>query len=192
LAAFHALRDAAEATSWRGVGWAIANDRAVVDGDAHWVHSRRHAGDGLYAELRATELTLRTGGELAVGVDSASDDDLGFRCAVERDRDGDGLDELAVTAFATRQSMSLGVALTPAHSLVLTAWRVIDRDRAGRIFCRAVVDRSPFELVVASDDTATGRYGFAATEAVAAVSSIVAYTFPVNPCTFAAPSPDCL
>jgi hypothetical protein len=169
LGAFFTFSDPAQQLPWRGTGWTIADDAAHATGDASWHHAIAIPGDGIYAEAR-----------VAVGVDG-DDTTLGHTCAIVRDRNADGSDELEITVYGTTDSKELGATIT---SGVLTTWRVIDRERLGRVFCRIAIGRDSDELVLASDDGAIGRYAFASRGATSTVESLVVYTFPVNPCAF--------
>ena len=184
LGAFFAFADPAEGLAWRGAGWTVADDAARATDAASWHHPKALLGDGLYGEVTIASVTWTAAdARVSVGVDS-DDTTLGHSCSLVRDRNADGSDELEIEVYGTKQSAELGTLVTSA---VLTAWRVIDRERAGRVFCRiAYGDRETSELVRASDDGSTGRYAFASRGATTAVDALVVYTFPVNPCAFSA------
>ena len=183
LGAFFPFTEPTEALRWRGTGWTIANDAAHATGDASWHHASAILGDGIYAEAHLANIVWQTtDARIAVGVDG-DDTTLGHTCALVRDRNADGSDELELTVYGSTETKELGAMVTGGQ---LTTWRVIDRERAGRVFCRLASGDSSDELVRASDDGAIGHFAFAATGATTAVDSFVVYTFPVNPCVFAA------
>lgn len=177
---------------WRGGGWSAGDDAviATASADALWNSNASELGDGLFAELVAPIVSWQaTDAMLAIGVDG-DDGSLGYRCAIVRDRDGDGNDELEATLFGMTRTISLATAIT--GDVTLTAWRVIDRTRASQFFCRARIAKGTTRSIVFdNDDTATGHYGLAAHGVDATVANVVVYTFPVNPCVFFAVTPEC-
>jgi hypothetical protein len=172
----------------RGTGWTLAGDALHASGDALWF-AAGVVGDGLYAQIDVGSVAWHgAGGRIAVGVDGDGAQ-LGPSCAVHRDRDGDGFDEMELTAYATVESRNLaGVALT--GDFTVTMWRAIDRDRVGYLFCRVRIGSREHELLVMSDDTALGHHGFSSTAADASIRSAIVYSFPVNPCADVARCPD--
>lgn len=180
LVAFHSFVDDSGLGTWRGDGWTIADDAVHATASATWQHATAHVGDGLLASIRVDSVTWQASdARIIVGVD-AIDGSLGHTCAIVRDRDLDGFDELESTVFATTQTKSLGTAVT--GSVTLSVWRLIDRERIGRVICRAVIGNRVDEIELAGDDSTTGRYGFSSTGADTTLSSVAVYTFPINPC----------
>lgn len=181
LAAFHPFADATRASEWTGTGWTIAGDAARASGDARWIHGEREAGDGLYAQARIAQLAWSAGGRFEVLVDGDGVDGIGLGCAIVHDTDGDGADELVAREVGgATLAKSAGMAI--AGAITVTAWRVIDIDRQGRLYCRATFDGGKAELELATTDgLAIGFYGFAQAGAETVVSSLVVYTSPPLP-----------
>jgi hypothetical protein len=191
LAAFHPFTEDTS-KEWIGEGWAIGADVARAVSPAHWRHRATHVGDGLYVQAHVSTLVwLSAPGSVGVTVDDEAIEGSGFTCAVARDRDADGHDEIDVHfGSALIKTESLGAPV--AGPLVITAWRAIDRERMGVVFCRVVHQGVMHELLIEGlDDFATGIYSFASRGAITDVTSLVVYTFPVNPCAFSSGERQC-
>jgi hypothetical protein len=191
LAAFHPF-DEATSQQWIGEGWTIGGDVAHAESEARWRHRVTHMGDGLYVQAHVATLEwVSEPASVGVTVDDDALDGFGFTCAVARDRDADGRDEIDVHFGSTLvKTASLGAPV--AGPLVITAWRAIDRERMGVVFCRVVHQGVMHELLIEGlDDSATGMYSFGSRGAITDVTSLTVYTFPVNPCAFASGARQC-
>ena len=180
LGAFHPFVDAVRASDWLGSGWTIENDRARASDVARWVSKTREAGDGVYVQARIAQLAWLAGGAFDLAVDGDGVD-TGLVCAITRDRDGDGNDELEareVNGAVTTKSTPMPIT----GAITLTAWRVIDVQRRGTLRCRLTFEGGGAVLELpTTDDAAVGIYGFAQQAATTEVTSIVVYTSPVLP-----------
>lgn len=188
LVAFHSFETDRDLARFRGEGWTLAGDAAHATGDATWESQAAHVGDGIYAQLRVTALAWQDGpGQVEVAVDTdTATATPGYTCAVVRDTDGDGADELVATLHGLQTvEKSLGAGLTA--DFTITAWRTIDRDRLGAFYCRVRVGdaQRQTEIIVPTDDSAGGRYRIATGAAAVTAGSLAVYTFPINPCAFA-------
>jgi hypothetical protein len=166
--------------AWRGTGWAIGADVARAVGTARWEHPQSAAGDGLYAKISVLNviwLQADARVEVAVNGDGASE---GASCAIVRDTDGDGNDEI-VAREIQGNTITDNLRGTITGPVTITAWRTIDLDRNATLKCR--VDNVEI-LLPMNDEIPGGTYAFASTGAITDIGSISAYTFPVNPCAF--------
>jgi len=187
VAHLHRFDDpAADAALWTGSGWTVSGDAAHATGAAHWTIKKPAIGSGLGARAAVTSLAMEVGGELALAVDG---DGLafGYLCAVVRDRDGDGFDELELReALGTPVRKSLGIALTPADGFTLSATRFLDSLDHATLTCRVQRGTHVATLHVAVADDQIGIYAMASLGATAEVSSLIVYTQPVSQCPTAA------
>jgi hypothetical protein len=186
LAVLHTF--AAPTTRWNGTGWTVGGDVASASDPAHWIARDAEQGDGLAVRVRVATWTALTGSIVV-----ATDGDAmtsGLVCALVRDRDGDGRDEL--DAFQIGGAMETKSVPALAGDVTLTAWRAIDRNRVGRLRCELTYDMTGKQIldVATADDTTTGGYALAATGGDVTVSSVAVYTQPLQPCPAAAACED--
>lgn len=182
LIQFDAFDDDSSA-DWRGSGWQIGADVARTIVLARWEHPALVAGDGLYAELVVPSLIWLSGGSVEVTVDGDGATG-GLTCAIVHAPDGS---EQMVAREIGGQTVTAPLAGV-TFPATITAWRTIDIDRVGRFLCRI----NSHELVLPVPDAfPSGSYAFASSGALTDVSSIIAYTFPINPCAFSAGLPAC-
>ncbi len=172
--------------SWEGTGWQIGADVARTDVPARWFYPGPISGDGLYGQIAVPLLVWLSGGEVEVVVDGDGESS-GLSCAVVTDTDGDGHDELVARDVGVSE-MRVPLPGPATAPLTITAWRTIDYTRAGHFTCRAAGLEIKFDV---TDVVPAGGVAFAASGALVDVSSIVAYTFPINPCAFVAGRPQC-
>jgi hypothetical protein len=180
LAAFHPFADAAEAGRWNGSGWTIENDQARATDAARWIAKMHAPGDGIYVQARIARLAWQPTGTFEVIVDG-DDVGIGYGCAIAKDRDGDGNDEIDVREIGVvTMTKSVGKEITGA--ITLSTWRIFDAMRRGTIRCRLTFEGgdATFELPT-TDDIAVGTYGFASQTAMTDVTSIIVYTSPTLP-----------
>jgi len=179
VADLHPFPDDTNLGAWSGDGWTIAGDAAHASGAARWQHRQQALGDGLYVQARIPAIVWQAADAHVDVVVDGDGIELGLVCSVARDRDGDGNDELeARENAATPVTRSLGAAVTGA--LVITAWRTIDRNRIGRLFCRVEHAGGELELQLpTSEPFGLGTYALASAGALTDVSSVIVYTFPM-------------
>jgi hypothetical protein len=188
---FDAFATDISATRWSGDGFTIENDAAHATGDARFHHVQPVQGDGLFAQIHVTSLVWTKAGRVEAIVDGDGING-GFSCAVVRDTDADGNDEIEAREIgAETMRSSLGRAVTA--DLTITAWRAIGFDRTGKFFCRVRHGGgTERELaLILADPFPSGPYAFASSGATTDIASIIVYTFPIGPCAFAAGRPDC-
>lgn len=166
-----------------GTGWTVAADMATAADPARWVARDAEVGDGL--AVRARIETWASTGTITV----ATDGDAivsGLVCALVRDRDGDGRDEL--DAFQIDGAMATKSVPALAGDFTLTAWRSIDRLRMGRLHCELRYGTTGIQRidVPMADDTTTGFYVLGASGGSVTLSSVAVYTQPLQPCPAAA------
>lgn len=180
LGAFEPFADAAESERWNGTGWTIENDAAHATGDARWVAKGREQGDGIYAQARIAQLAWDPTGTFEVTVDGDGVN-TGLGCAIAKDRDGDGSDELDARELGGAMTTKrVGMEITGA--VTLTSWRFIDAMRVGRLRCLLTFSGGTAMLELPlSEGIAIGFYGFASHAATTDVTSIVVYTSPPLP-----------
>jgi len=181
LGAHHTFADPARADDWTGVGWTIANDRATATDAARWVAKTREVGDGMFVQARITKLDWSPTGTFEIAVDG-NGVESGLVCAIERDRDGDGNDELTAREIGgATMTRSVGFAITGAV-ITVAAWRVIDVQRRGELRCKITFDGGKSDLVMpTSDGFAIGSYGVAQQASTTDVTSVIVYTSPTLP-----------
>lgn len=167
--------------NWRGTGWGIGADVARAITEARWAHPQEFQGDGLYAKISVLGLIwLLPEGRVEVSVNGDGETG-GASCAIVRDTDGDGEDELVAREVGGMiETVSLGRAIT--RPTTITAWRSIDLQRDAFLICR-VDDQDLIEIPL-FDEIPSGSFGFASSGAITSIGSISAYTFPINPCAF--------
>ena len=175
--------------AWLGAGWTISGDRVRAAGStttARWLHMRPVTGDAVTARLAVESVAwagaAASGGSLRVALDGDGLESA-RSCTLFGDRDGDGNDELEARELGGAVAMrELGGAVTGPFTLI--AQRGVDR-RAGTgvVHCRLVLPAGPDEPVSAtiptSDDTTTGQYVIAATDAEVVATSLVVYASPL-------------
>lgn len=186
LAVLHTFAEPTE--RWIGSGWTVGGDAASAADPAHWISRDAEVGDGLAVRARVASWTA-TIGSIVVATDGDAMAS-GLMCALVRDRDGDGRDEL--DAFQIDGAMATKSVPALAGEFTLTAWRAIDRARVGRLRCQLEYDRTGIQRVDVpmADDTKTGFYVLGATGGNLTVSSVVVYTQPLQPCPAAAACED--
>ena len=180
LGALQTFADPATIDRWTGSGWTIENDRARASSAARWIAKARELGDGLYAQARIPELVWQPTGVVEVVLDGDGVT-TGFGCAIAKDRDGDGTDEIDARELGGAMiTKSVGMEITGA--VKLTAWRIIDVMRNGSLRCQLTFEGGSAMLELPlSEGIAIGFYGFASQAATTDVSSIVVYTSPALP-----------
>ena len=171
-----------------GTGWTVADDAASATDPAQWTARDPEVGDGLAVRARVATWSATTGSIVV-----ATDGDAmasGLVCALVRDRDGDGRDEL--DAFQITGAMATKSVPALAGDFTLTAWRAIDRDRTGRLQCELRYNTTATQRVEVpmADDTTTGFYVLGATGGGVTLSSVAVYTQPLQPCPAAAACED--
>ena len=171
---------------WNGTGWTVGGDAASASGAAHWISRDAETGDGLAVRARVATWTT---GSIVVATDGDAMAS-GLVCALVRDRDGDGRDEL--DAFQINGAMATKSVPALVGDFTLTAWRAIGRERVGRLRCELTYDKTGKQIVdvAMADDTTTGVYVLAATGGDVTVSSVAVYTQPLQPCSAAAACED--
>ncbi len=177
LGAFQPFADPATSDRWTGTGWTIENDLARASGTASWIAKTREIGDGLYAQARITQLAWQPTGVFEVILDGDGVN-TGLGCAIAKDRDGDGTDEIdAREVGVATMTKSVGMEITGA--VKLTSWRIIDVMRNGLLRCQLTFEGGSAMLELPlSEGIAIGFYGFANLASTTDVSSIVVYTSP--------------
>jgi hypothetical protein len=171
---------ATESARWKGEGWVITADVARTLGEARFESKEKLQGDGLYAEIEVDILTWHGPGHVDVTV-NGDGVTAGVSCGVVHGPEGDEVVAREVDGL----TRSAPIGSTDTH-LTMTAWRVIDRDRNVTFFCRVAGVELEMPL---GNEIPAGTYGFGSSGAITDVSSIVVYTFPINPCAFASGVP---
>lgn len=180
LGAFHPFFDPATMASWNGAGFTIASDVATATATARWTHRTRELGDGIFVQARLGQLAWSASGRFELVVDG-NGVDSGLACAITKDRDGDTFDELEAREVGgavdvKTANMEIDGAIT------ITAWRIIDVNRRGRLRCRVSFDGGMVSNEIATlDDAALGIYGMASDASTTEVASLVVYTSPTLP-----------
>ncbi|HEU0035713.1 MAG TPA: hypothetical protein VFQ53_34110 [Kofleriaceae bacterium] len=182
LAGFHAFAAGSNIASFTNAGWTAGDDVISTTTPARWTVPRAVTGDGLFVQARLALVWQAGTGSVSVGVDGTAAG-LAYTCSVVKDSDGDGFDEMTLVE-ETGQSLTKSLGVPVTGPLVLTAWRVIDRDRIGQIYCFVDHMGVHHELSITTSDFSTGFYGFSATGADTTIASVVAYVSPLIPCMF--------
>ena len=179
LGALHTFADPAQSERWDGSGWTIDSDRARAVGDARWTAKRGERGDGLYVQARIAELAWQATGVFEVSVDGGGVES-GLVCAIAKDRDGDGSDELDSREVGGATMTKSAGAI--AGAITLSTWRTIDFNGNGALHCRLTFEGGSAMLEMpTSAGVAIGSYGFSSHAATTDVTSIVVYTSPTLP-----------
>jgi hypothetical protein len=177
LVFFDPLVDAT--VDWIGEGWGIGADVARAASPARFESPLKFSGDGLWAEIQVPSLIWLSGGYVEVAVDGDGVTG-GLRCGVETDTDGDGRDEMVaeeIGGMIVRQPLA-GRARAP---LQISVWRTINIERMAKLKC--IVNGKVIEMPV-TEGVPAGTFAFASRGAITDVSSLLVYTFPINPCAF--------
>lgn len=166
----------AEAGSFTGTGWTIANDRASAT-TARWVSRRSEPGDGITMQVHVGKLEWpEPTGEISVAIDGDGVSS-GFSCRIVHDAAGDTL-ELHEINGAT--SMAAVGPFMPTDRLVLSVSRAYTQLATGHAGCFLAVNGG-MELridLVTIDDFAIGSYAFAASDAAVEIDAALVMTTP--------------
>ncbi len=170
---------------WTATGLSEWGDAAHIAGDASWAIIRPAvgAGVGAVAEIDGIEWQAANS-ELAVFVDGDGTT-FGNVCALQRDRDGDGVDELEFRqlpgAATTRQPIK--TTIEPTDHVQLTMRRRIDGNGIGVLTCRLEIHDKYTEIFeMNAEESQTGDYGIVATGVTASIGSLIVYTSPGSEC----------
>ena len=186
IVAFYSFAEASQEGAFAGTGWTIDVDADQLSaiGAASWKSVHTVPGNGIMAELQLSSVTWNDpAGRITVAVDG---DGIagGTGCAVSKDRDADGSDELDV--YEVRGAMataSLGTAVVPGEPLTIMAWRMIDElHHTAKIMCRFRYGGNTVKIEAPlGDDIWIGSYALDLSGAAALASSLVVYTSPLPP-----------
>jgi hypothetical protein len=164
---------------WIGEGWGIGADVARAVTTSRFESPFDLQGDGLWAEIHVSTLIKLAGGGVEVAVDGNGESG-GLRCGVETDTDDDGRDEI-VAEEIDGAVVRVPLAGKVKPPLRISVWRTIDIDRHAKMKC--IVNGIVIEMPV-DEAASAGTFAFASRGFITDVSSLVVYTFPINPCSF--------
>jgi len=177
LARFFPFADPAEANSFTGSGFTVANDK--LSGITGRLHVKRgEQGDGLSVQAKITRLVWpQTEGRFELHADGDGIG-AGFTCALVHAPGSADMLELTELGGATTRA-SLGM-LSATSTFVMTLSRAFTQLPTGTAGCFFSVDGAA-ELridIETTDDDPIGTYGFAATDAEVELSSTTIFTTP--------------
>ncbi|MEO8553674.1 MAG: thrombospondin type 3 repeat-containing protein, partial [Kofleriaceae bacterium] len=178
LAAFYAFASAEDANGFTGDGWTIADDHLHADATARWDSKRVARGLGVWLTTRITSLTWTSP---AARVAFTIDGDGGGTCAIVRDSDADGYDELVLTEPFDSMTASLGTTITPGESVQVTLIRqIVWSSQTGTFKCTVKVGGSTTTVTVPTPDANwLGSYRLASTGATVALDQLGVVTSPL-------------
>lgn len=180
LAAFYAFAEQDDANAFTGDGWTIAGDQLHATGDARWDSKRPARGLGVWLTTRIASLTWTSA---AARVAFTIDGDGGGECAIVRDSDGDGSDELVLAQPVAATTKPLGIAIAPGSKLDVTLIRqIVWATQTGTFKCSVKVGGTTTTVTLPTPDANwVGSYRLASTGASVDLDELGVVTSPLPP-----------
>ena len=180
LAAFYAFAEPDDADGFTGDGWTIADDQLHATATARWDSKRSARGLGLWLTTAITSLSWTApDARIAFTIDG----DGGGTCAIVRDSDADGNDELLLTTPFDTMTRSLGTAITPGAKVEVTLIRqIVWATQTGTFKCTVKVAGATTTVTVPTPDANwVGSYRLTSTGATVDLDHLGVVTSPLPP-----------